>query len=376
MIIRERLKFPSGFSTAVLISVLHGEGAPGSREEESGRAAQGGFASLAPRAHVINSPSRENVSSHDGVDDAHPDTRTRLDWASDMRLLIMCFVVSGAFTISTYFFPIIRNIPIFGVVAADKWLWTLNPSLAYVGQGVIMGTETTLHMLLGAIVGWAFLSPLAKHNGWAPGPVNDWEHGSKGWIIWVSLAIMLADAVVSLGFVGIRSILLSDLLNIKVYLDRRIQSQGYFGRYLFGLPRQRYTLLRADDEDDDTSTDSDNVEARVIHAHDNAHADAPPEQLVSGKFVTAGLLTSVMLCIATTHFVFGNLVPLSATIIAVLMALVLSIMGVRALGETDLNPVSGISKLAQLFFALIIPQSNRSSVLINLVAGAVVRSLI
>lgn len=54
------------------------------------------------------------------------------------------------------------------------------------------------------------------------------------------------------------------------------------------------------------------------------------------------------------------------------MALLLSIMGVRALGETDLNPVSGISKLAQLFFALIIPQGHKSIVLINLVAGAVV----
>ncbi len=43
-----------------------------------------------------------------------------------------------------------------------------------------------------------------------------------------------------------------------------------------------------------------------------------------------------------------------------------------ASSQTDLNPVSGISKLAQLFFALIIPQSNKSAVLINLVAGAVV----
>jgi OPT family oligopeptide transporter len=65
------------------------------------------------------------------------------------------------------------------------------------------------------------------------------------------------------------------------------------------------------------------------------------------------------------------LVPFYAIIIAVFMALVLSIMGVRALGETDLNPVSGISKLAQLFFAIIIPQSNKNSILINLVAGAV-----
>jgi uncharacterized oligopeptide transporter (OPT) family protein len=53
------------------------------------------------------------------------------------------------------------------------------------------------------------------------------------------------------------------------------------------------------------------------------------------------------------------------------MALILSIMGVRALGETDLNPVSGISKLAQLFFALVIPQSNKNSMLINLIAGAI-----
>jgi OPT family oligopeptide transporter len=99
--------------------------------------------------------------------------------------------------------------------------------------------------------------------------------------------------------------------------------------------------------------------------------DAPPEHLVSSKTVWIGLILSIIFCVATLRIVFGELVPLYATITAVFMALVLSIMGVRALGETDLNPVSGISKLAQLFFALIIPQSNKNSVLINLVAGAV-----
>ncbi|KAG5985114.1 hypothetical protein E4U55_001363 [Claviceps digitariae] len=232
----------------------------------------------------------ENVSSHEAVDDARPDTSNSLDWASDIRLLVVCFVVSGAFTIATYFFPILRNIPIFGMVAADKWLWTLNPSLAYVGQGVIMGTETTLHMVLGSLIGWAFLSPLAKHKGWAPGPVDDWEHGSKGWIIWVSLAIMLVDAVVSLGYLGIRSILLSDLLNFKGYLKHRLRSQGYFGKYLLGGLHHRYALLQAEEEDD-ASTRSDDVEDRVIHVHDNVYGDAsgdasgdapedaPPEQL-------------------------------------------------------------------------------------------------
>lgn len=48
-----------------------------------------------------------------------------------------------------------------------------------------------MHMLFGALLGWGVLSPIAKNNGWAPGNVSDWETGSKGWIVWVSLAIML-----------------------------------------------------------------------------------------------------------------------------------------------------------------------------------------
>ena len=50
-------------------------------------------------------------------------------------------------------------------------------------------------------------------------------------------------------------------------------------------------------------------------------------------------------------------------------------MGVRALGETDLNPVSGISKLTQLLFALATPSSlSHYAVPINLLAGAVSES--
>ncbi|TQS33324.1 hypothetical protein Golomagni_06336 [Golovinomyces magnicellulatus] len=47
VIIRERLKFPSGFSTAVLISVLHGKSTQSKQELDE--AAKGGFASLVPQ---------------------------------------------------------------------------------------------------------------------------------------------------------------------------------------------------------------------------------------------------------------------------------------------------------------------------------------
>jgi len=361
VIIRERLRFPSGFSTAVLISVLHGNR---QSKRELDAAAEGSFAALVPRDESLLAPDdrQDDDPEEDPNDKNH-------DWAANMRLLVLCFFASGLYTVCTYFFPILRNLPIFGAMAANTWLWTLNPSFAYIGQGVIMGAETTLHMLLGAIVGWAFLSPLAKHKGWAPGPVSDWETGSKGWIVWVSLAIMLVDAVVSLAYIALHPLIGNKTSKLFSRATQNLK-QSKLGK-LIGLDRYDYAPLLQSNEDDEGSQRHSLDEDDPDYDAEKPEADAPPEQRVSKKTVSVGLVVSILLCILTIYIVFGDLVPLYATVIAVFMALVLSIMGVRALGETDLNPVSGISKLAQLFFAVIIPQGHKSSVLINLVAGAV-----
>ncbi|KAI1109475.1 OPT oligopeptide transporter protein-domain-containing protein [Nemania sp. NC0429] len=368
VIIREQLKFPSGFSTAVLIGVLHGKGnAQNSGALDSSKAAT--FGSLA----LENQPLFE---SHDANDEEGCAASTKKqNWVANIRLLLITFGISGVYTLATYFFPVLRSLPIFGTVAAETWLWTLNPSFAYVGQGIIMGPATTIHMLLGAVIGWGILSPLAKFRGWAPGPINDWETGSKGWIVWTSLAIMLADAVVSLGHIALRLVVEHGPVFLGAVGQRYKHGglQGLFQRHPTG-----YVTVAGDDTSTSrrSTSSADGIRSlsdlgdeqdRKIWNHD----DAPPEQLVGTKTVSIGLVVSVLFCIASIHITFGELVPLYGTIIAVFMAMILSIMGVRALGETDLNPVSGISKIAQLFFALIIPQTNKASVLINLVAGAV-----
>lgn len=316
---------------------------------------------------------------------ADPVDGEKYNWGRNIRLLLIAFGISGFYTLCTFFFPGIRNLPVFGTVAAETWLWTLNPSLAYVGQGIIMGPSTTIHMLLGAVLGWAVLSPVAKTKGWAPGAIDDWETGSKGWIVWISLAIMLADSVISLGYISLRPVIQygpSLLREAKQRFDR----EGWRGLFSFESSQHRYTALLSDessprpstDDAHDHATNRPTVSPAHMPGHDDATPlrawdgeDAPPDQLIGSKTVNIGLVLSIIFCVASIHFTFGDLVPLYATVIAVFMALLLSIMGVRALGETDLNPVSGISKLAQLFFALIIPQTHKSSVLINLVAGAV-----
>jgi OPT family oligopeptide transporter len=358
VIIREKLKFPSGTATALMIGVLHGK-------EDS-----------TPRNH-----SSTRVQSQDS--ESLGQIVLESNWRAKVRLLIISFAVSGLYTFGTYFFPILRNLPVFGLNLAHSWLWTLNPSLAYVGQGIIMGPATTLHMLLGAVVGWAVLSPLAKSNGWAPGLVDDWETGSRGWIVWISLAIMLADAVISLGYLIFRSLLLYGQPYAE-NLQHKLRRYDWSGLVRNRTSKSQAIYTRINDEDAPPLTPTTTLEehnslndisarkpSSNTNPEDHMEADAPPEHLVSNVVVWVGLLTSIVFCVVSIRITFGALVPLYATIMAVFMALILSIMGVRALGETDLNPVSGISKLAQLFFALIIPQSNKNSVLINLIAGAI-----
>lgn len=281
-------------------------------------------------------------------------------------------------TLFSYFVPQVRDIPILGLYLAKNWLWTLNPSPAYVGQGIIMGPSTCMHMLFGAFLGWGVLSPLAKARGWAPGPVDSWEDGSKAWIVWISLAIMLADSLVSLGWLVVRP-LIPRASNMKDKLlhsrsGRRVLSGGSTTSNHHSYIS--YSALSPITEV--SSVPSHTVPSIGRHsAVDDADEDAPPSQLISNRTVIILLPLTLILNVVCMHFVFGDIMSPLLSSLATLLAVLLSIMGVRALGETDLNPVSGISKLTQLLFSLATPASHfsrRTALVTNLLAGAVSES--
>ncbi|KIW07672.1 uncharacterized protein PV09_01612 [Verruconis gallopava] len=361
-IIREKLKFPSGTATALMIGVLHGEKGNANivtqdankiQDEEVDNAQQG-----------AESPAQSTEI------DVLKDTEDFRDWKAKIRLLFISFGVSAFYTLISYFIPQIRDIPIFGSSLASTWLWTLNPSPAYVGQGIIMGPATTMHMLLGAIAGWGILSPLAKSKGWAPGPVGDWTTGSKGWIVWISLAIMLADSLVSLGWLILRPII--NHWSSFVRHCRRAYHTGDWKTLAEYRPasRQGYAAVSGS-ETAETFLDPSRLDAP---SDDDPEADAPPSRQIGVRATLIGLVLSLVLCIGAVHYAFADLIPVRLTILALVLALLLSVMGVRALGETDLNPVSGISKLTQLLFAFVVPRSNKNAVIINLIAGALSES--
>lgn len=305
VLIKERLKFPSGTATAEMITVLH------------------------------KKPSTERASMGQAKDE--------LPYHTKIKFLAWSFIAASTITVLMFFFPNVRNLAVFDWITlyqfslSSTWLINFQPSLAYMGQGIIMGLNTTVSMLLGAIIGWCILSPISKAKGWAPGPVGDYNDGARGWIVWVSLAIMLSDSIVSLLVVTVRWV-------YEKYLYPKLSSLPAISRHASenGLPQSR---MKEDD-------------------------DAPPSSLVPMKYTLLGIFVSSIFCIVSIKVVFP-LVPIYLSLISIVLALFLSILGVRALGETDLNPVSGIGKISQLLFALLVPKGTQGSVIINLVAGGV-----
>lgn len=335
VIVTEKLPFPSGSATATLISVLHGT----DLYDDEVVAAQ-----LEGSAHTDLSESSVESLPHGGVigpRDSNDLKRASINGAykSNVRSLVVTFLISATYTLSAYFLPFIRSLPIFGRSMSSIYQWNFQPSPAYIGQGIIMGLPSVSYMLFGAILGWGILAPLAKHLGWAPGRIDDWVNGGQGWILWLSLSVMIADSLVSFVVVTMKS--------------------------LSGL---RSASSRSAEESQPLLSDDETQSSRKS---ETSFIDVAARHLVSNQVTIAGLVVSSVICVVAVRSVFGSLVPYYATAVAIILALFFSVLGVRALGETDLNPVSGIGKLSQLIFAVVIPHNHPSKILINLIAGGI-----
>ncbi|KAI5957883.1 OPT8 [Candida margitis] len=334
VIVKEKLPFPSGSATATLISVLHGteiyESDNEEEEEDVTKTTNG-------------SPLRQQTSTTQLIESS--------DYNSNMRSLTYTFVVSSIYTLASFFFPILKKVPVFGTWASKQYLWDFQPSPAYIGQGIIMGLPTVSYMLFGAILGWGVLAPLSKYMKWAPGPINDWVTGGQGWILWVSLSIMVADSLVSFVVLSTKSV--RDF--VKDYRSRQES-------YTQALELSQSLL-------DETEGNNDGSNKTTICKLDPL--EVPKEFLVSNKVALIGTLLSTILCVVTMRIIFGKLVPIYASLTAILLAMLFSVLATRTLGVSDINPVSGIGKLSQLIFAFIIPSNHPAKILINLISGGV-----
>lgn len=382
VIVKEKLPFPSGSATATLISVLHGTEIYHDKEEHIqkhniDREQQSLHDLVNHNAEQEEDDLTQQSSKNQLIEQSDNDDDDEDDnYNSNIRSLLITFTISSVYTIVSYFLPILKQLPIFGTNLSKNYLWNLQPSPAYVGQGIIMGLPTVSYMLFGAVLGWGILAPLAQKEGWAPGKIDDWIHGGQGWILWISLSVMISDSLVSFIVVSSKSIyrVIQNTREDRLYehtLELRNHNQ---------LQHQLHALLGSDAS---SSTSSNENRTNSTYDGDTSTvgtsdkdvikyvSEIPSNYLVSTKVTIIGVVVSSLICIISLRLVFGKIVPIYAAVAAIVLAMFFSILGVRALGETDLNPVSGIGKLSQLIFALIIPKDHPAKILINLVAGGV-----
>eukprot|EP01006_Ploeotia_vitrea_P012351 TRINITY_DN32772_c0_g1_i1.p1 TRINITY_DN32772_c0_g1~~TRINITY_DN32772_c0_g1_i1.p1 ORF type:complete len:651 (-),score=44.03 TRINITY_DN32772_c0_g1_i1:87-1904(-) len=250
-----------------------------------------------------------------------PTQSTAADNEKKWRWFIVSLSLSAANNLLYVFLPSVQNLKVFtwiGLKAVSDWSWYWSSSFSYMGQGMIMGIRPALSMLAGAVVGWGILGPIAHAKGWAPGDITNSAEvntNGKGWIMWVGLAIMLGESLTSL-FI---------LIMKTIYLKYRTPVAN-------------------------TAEDVD---------------PAPPSQQVPISWWGPGLVVSSILCVALIAPLFNTTV--FELIVGVFVSILCSVLAVRALGTTDLNPVSGLAKISQILFAAIAP----GNVVANLVAGAV-----
>ncbi|KUJ14031.1 OPT superfamily oligopeptide transporter [Mollisia scopiformis] len=184
----ERLRFPGGFATGVLIGALHKDG-------EIAYIADLDKKGLS----FVDSDRAIDAAADDAGDDASPDlsqTQSHLSSTSHVAIILKAFCGTTIYIFVSYFIPILNALPVFGPAAAGDWLWFLTLSPAFTAFGMILDLSVAYSIVLGAILGWGILSPIAKNHGWAPGLATDMETGVRGWLIWISIAFLLGDAMI------------------------------------------------------------------------------------------------------------------------------------------------------------------------------------
>ncbi|KAF8856692.1 hypothetical protein BDZ45DRAFT_745163 [Acephala macrosclerotiorum] len=321
---QENLPFPSATATAVIIKFLRAQ-------DEESLAARGSIPEEQPLL-LSDAQSRHND------DDPNTHGQVKHGWKVMSGRILLASRGSGTFTLLAYFLPVLRNLPVFGIPAARDWLWTLNLSPGFFAQGVIIGPIVPLHMLAGALIGWGILSPIAKNCGWAPGPVAHWDTGSRGWIMWVSLAAMLADCITKFLWL---------ILSTTKGHFRNIDGLRFWVRKSNSIVAQSFDSSRSDARDEAETLDNSSLSGNRTPATQNTVF-----QTIKSYDSSLLLSLSVLFCAVSVKIAFHEFMPFMAAGIAVILSF-------------------GIGKLTQLIFALIIPKSNPNGVLINLLEGGI-----
>lgn len=186
-------------------------------------------------------------------------------------------------------------------VSAKNLGFALDPSLLMIGFGAIAGLRIGVSILVGAILGWGLLAPMALQNGWAePGPADGdvvWYGPLVEWLLWPGATLMVTASLTSFAIAMVRMAL----------RDRDV----------------------------------------VVPAPSESRAG------MSVWALSSAFAAVLLLAVAAQTMIFS--IGILEAVIAVLLSYVLAIVAARVSGETAITPIGALGKITQLTFGAISP---------------------
>jgi len=188
----------------------------------------------------------------------------------------------------------------------------LDPSLLMVGFGIIIGFRTGLSLLIGAVVAWGILAPLALVRGWAEAGAADpdvsWFGPLVEWLLWPGATLMVVSALTAFAFALMRHL------------------------------RTRKSETKSSE----------------------------PRTLTRRTFIAAFCAALILASVAQV-MVFD--IGIAEAVFAVLLSFALAVVAARVAGETGITPVGAIGKITQLTFGVVTPGNMTANLMTANVTG-------
>jgi putative OPT family oligopeptide transporter len=210
-----------------------------------------------------------------------------------------------------------------GGITAGNLGFALETTTLMYGVGALIGPRVGISMMLGALVAWGWLAPMAFEAGWvAPGPDDpsvSWYSQGLQWLLWPGVAMMVTAALTSFAF-SWRSIV---------------------------------TAFRPGG-------------SPVSNSGPSA---ADTDQVMSRKWFVFSIL--VVLAISVVLQVLMFRITGWTAALGVMLTFLLALVAARVSGETNVTPVGAMGKVTQLVFAVLSPGQPAANLMsANVTGGA------
>jgi OPT family oligopeptide transporter len=314
-VIQQKLVFPSPVAAAVTIRTLHG--APGGNAEEA------------------------NMGKNQA------------------KVIIWSFAGSFFYKIIGYFVPFIIDLhPLYWIGEAAKsqammdisttWRWHIQITTAFIGAGMMMGTNTVLSLMAGNIFAWAIMSPvlfyytegIVSHKSPWGFKIANGVISSQLWLLWPGIVIMICASFTELA-----------CQYKSVYNGFR---GGFLSIYNF------FARLMGRNQ------------VQIGNSDGNDYDPVPESEQIPGWQWGLGILVSSICTIIILKFYFA--IEWYLGLLAVILGFILSFVATQSSGETDINPTGVIGKTTQFIFAPFKHANPMLDLQVNLIAGNVAAS--